>query len=68
MSEEKYGSAFKPLNLKCLSIGSPDPDRPYLCMVDDKGRQFYFRLTHGLNRLLHVQSGNVDDAWPETRG
>jgi hypothetical protein len=64
MPDEKYGSAYKPLKLKCLSIGSPAPDSPYLCVVDDKGRQFYFRLTHGLNRLLHVQSGKCDDVWP----
>ena len=64
MSEEKYGSAYNPIKLKCLSIGIPEPTKPYLCLVDDKGRQFYFQLTHGLNRLLHVQSGKVDDGWP----
>ncbi len=64
MNDERFGSVNRPLKLKCLSIGSPQPDKPYLCLVDEDGRQFYFRLTHGLNRLLHHQSGKVDDAWP----
>jgi hypothetical protein len=64
MSEEKFGSPYRPLKLKCLSIGIPNPDKPYLCLVDNKGRQFCFQLTQGLNRLLHHQSGKVDDGWP----
>jgi hypothetical protein len=63
--EERFGSAYKPLDVKCLSIASLEPGRAYACWVDQKGRQFYFGLTQGLNRHLHVSSGKLDDKWPE---
>jgi hypothetical protein len=65
MSEEKYGSAFKPLKVKCLSIGNPKPGEAYACFVDMKGRQFYFDIDKNKNELLHYQTGKISDAWPE---
>jgi hypothetical protein len=65
MSEEKYGSAFKPLKVKCLSIGNPKPDQAYVCFVDQSDRQFYFELDQGKNELLHYQTGKASDRWPK---
>jgi hypothetical protein len=62
--DERFGSAFKPLKVKCLSIGNPNAGQAYLCLVDVKGRQFYFDLDQNKNELLHYQTGKISDAWP----
>jgi hypothetical protein len=36
-----------------------------LCLVDVKGRQFYFEIDQNKNELLHYQTGKISDAWPE---
>jgi hypothetical protein len=63
--EERFGSAFKPLKLKCLAIGNPKPGQAYVCLVDLNNRQFYFDLDEGKNELLHYQTGKVSDGWPK---
>jgi hypothetical protein len=64
MSEEKYGTAMKPLKLKCTSIGSPDPAKPYWCLVLADGRQMHVAFTFDQARLIMVQSAGVVAAWP----
>jgi hypothetical protein len=64
MSEEKYGTAMKPRKIKCTSIGSPDPARPYLCIVAADGSQHYYELSFDIARLFSVQAAEVVASWP----
>jgi hypothetical protein len=64
MTEEKFGTAYRPLKLKCTSIGSPDPAKPYLCLVLADGRQMHVAFTFDQARLFMVQSAEVVAAWP----
>lgn len=63
MSED-YGTAHKPLPVKCTSIGRPDRDCAYLCIVAADGRQFYFDVTFNMARLISVQAADAVAGWP----
>jgi hypothetical protein len=62
--KERYGTPYKPRRIKCTSIGTPDPKRPYLCIVAADGGEHYYELTFDIARLFSVQAAEVVAAWP----
>jgi hypothetical protein len=62
--EEKRGTPFKPLKVKCLSIGRPSKTEAYLSIVAADGRQFCFETPYAAARLIRVQAGEFVDAYP----
>ena len=64
MSDEKYGSPNRPKKIKCTSIGSPGPTKPYLCLVFEDGTQIYAGMTFDIARLFSLQAAEVVAKWP----
>jgi hypothetical protein len=64
MAAKIFGSPSNPLNLKCTSFGSPDPAKPYLCLVFEDGTQVYAGMTFNIVRLFNAQSAEIVAGWP----
>jgi hypothetical protein len=63
--EEKYGTPFKPLPVKCLSVGNPSKTQAYISIVLQDGRQLCCELRYGAARLIRSQAGEFVDGYPD---
>jgi len=58
---EQFGSPRRPIKVKCLSFGRPEPASPYLCIVAEDGRQFTFTLGLPAVKLIRAQAQEIEE-------
>jgi hypothetical protein len=49
---DRIGTAMKPAEVKCCSIGRPGDGKDYLCFVTKDNREIYLQLRDGIELLL----------------